>query len=538
MIELRDVSKHYGRRSALAGVSLRLNPGEVTLLLGANGAGKSTLLRCLLGIVDFGGSVSVCGLDPLSDGCTVRALIGYMPQSGGLHPDLTVDETMGLFADIRKVPRERGTALLAEAGMAAHRSTKVGELSGGMRQRLGFALALLTNPRILILDEPTASLDAASRDWLARRLRAVASEGRLVLVSTHGGQELLAAGDRRVTLEDGRVVSDEQVSGSISPREMAHEVVPPNGSVMPLAIKEVRDAVRNGWLVGYAAVLAALGVAAAATGIDSSSGLALQAYGRTTATLMNLCLLLVPLVAVLMGGSSIAGERERGTLEHLLAQPVSPAALLLSKHAGVVLSLTAATVVGFLPAGLLIAWQTGGVMLGHYLLFPVLASLVGAAMAALGLLVSVSSRSAAQAQAASIVSWFAFVLLYDLMLLGTLAFMSMPVQCLAVALIANPVDAGRVLGVLALEPDLYLLGPAGAYLAAEFSRGGAAMTLLASLALWATAPAAAAVIVFDLQVRARWRQAIERYRAGSSTLAARSSRRHSSPRANEEVTSS
>lgn len=93
-------------------------------------------------------------------------------------------------------------------------------------------------------------------------------------------------------------------------------------------------------------------------------------------------------------------------------------------------------------------------------------------------------------------AWFAFVLLYDLVLMGALAVSGMPASWLAATLVANPVDAARVLGVLALEPDLYLLGPAGAFLAAQFSRAGAAAVLLAALALWATLPVAAAVFRF------------------------------------------
>ena len=206
MIEIRNVTKRYGRRVALADVSLTLVPGEVTLLLGANGAGKSTLLRCLLGITDYEGSISVDGLDPIGDGCAVRSCIGYMPQSGGLHVDLTVRKTMEFYARIRQASIERGAALLQEAGLEQHLDTLVGELSGGLRQRLGFALALLPDPAILVLDEPSSSLDAASRRWLAERLVAAAGEGRTVIVSTHAGQELLAAGHRTITLEAGRVV--------------------------------------------------------------------------------------------------------------------------------------------------------------------------------------------------------------------------------------------------------------------------------------------------------------------------------------------
>ena len=511
MIVIQHLSKRYGSRKALDDVSLTLRPGEVTLLLGANGAGKSTLLRCLLGITGYDGRITVDGKDPLRDGPAVRAAIGYMPQSGGLHLDLTVRETVQFYAGIRHAPLARADALLREAGLDGHADTKVGELSGGMRQRLGFALALLPDPGVLVLDEPSASLDAASRHWLARRLREVAAEGRTVIVSTHAGQELLDAGDQRVVLEDGRLVSQTLPRVPADAPDAARAgAAARGGSARPLVMKELRDALGNRWLIGYAALLGALGLAATATGLDSTSGLAMQAFGRTTATLMNLCLLLSPLVAVLMGAASVAGEQERGTLDHLLAQPLTRSRLLLAKDAGLSVALTGATIAGFVPAGLVIASAAGAGMLGHYLLFPAIAVLAGAAMASVGLLISVTSRSAAQAQGTAVFTWFAFVLLYDLVLMGSLAMSGMPAEGLAAALVANPVDAARVLGVLALEPDLYLLGPAGAYLAGTLGRTGAAVLLLASLLCWSTLPTVGAMLTFSQPLRRNRSHADER----------------------------
>jgi Cu-processing system permease protein len=135
------------------------------------------------------------------------------------------------------------------------------------------------------------------------------------------------------------------------------------------------------------------------------------------------------------------------------------------------------------------------------LLFPLIAALAGAAMAAVGVLISVTSRSAIHAQGMAMVAWFAFVLLYDLVLMGSLAVSGMPAQWLAAALVGNPVDAARVLGVLALEPDLYLLGPAGSYLTTRLSAAGTAAMLLAALALWAVLPVCAATLKFSIRRR-------------------------------------
>ena len=497
MIEFRGVTKRYGRRTALDGVSFTIQPGEVTLLLGANGAGKSTLLRCLLGITGFDGTIRVGGLDPRTNGRAVRALVGYMPQTGGLHADLTVLQTIELYAGIRRVSVARGRALVEQAGLGAHVEARVGELSGGMRQRLGFALALLADPQVLILDEPSASLDTASRQWLAGQLAAVAAEGRTVLVSTHAGQDL-TAGHRRVVLEDGRVVECGAAGAGAVSRASAPQAA--SGSLRPLVKKELMDAVTSRWLIAYAVLLGALGFAATSTGVDSASGMALQAFGRTTATLMNLCLLLAPLVAVLMGAASIAGEKERGTLEHLLAQPISRTGLLLAKHASLLGALTIATLAGFLPAGILIAASAGPGVLPYYLIFPAIASLASAAMAGVGLWISVVSRSAVQSQGSAVFAWFGFVLLYDLVLMGSLAAGSIPAEGIAASLVLNPIDAARVLGVLLLEPDLYLLGPAGAYLMARLSPAGAAAVLLASLAVWSVLPVVAAMVQFRLRI--------------------------------------
>jgi Cu-processing system permease protein len=202
-----------------------------------------------------------------------------------------------------------------------------------------------------------------------------------------------------------------------------------------------------------------------------------------------------------MGAATIAGEQDRGTLDHLLAQPFTRTALLLGKYLGLLIALTVATAAGFLPAGVLIMAVTGVGVIGHYLLFPAIASLAAAAMCGVGIWISVSSRTAIQAQGAGIFTWFAFVLLYDLLLVGTLATSGLPAEWLAVSLVANPIDAARVLGVLALEPDLYLLGPAGTYLTSRLSPGGAAALLLCALVAWSLGPVLIARARFALPRR-------------------------------------
>jgi ABC-type multidrug transport system ATPase subunit len=207
VIDVHDVSKRFGRVRALDGVSLHVGRGEVVLLLGSNGAGKSTLLRCILGITGYEGEIRVGGLDPLKQGKEVRRLVGYMPQTGGLHGDLTVSETLRFYAELRRVPVEQSLELLEEMHLASGLDARVDELSGGMAQKLAFAVALLSDPEILLLDEPTASLDGWSQDFLLARLSREKARGKTIVLSTHSRRRPLSMASRAVTLHEG-VVGD------------------------------------------------------------------------------------------------------------------------------------------------------------------------------------------------------------------------------------------------------------------------------------------------------------------------------------------
>lgn len=253
-----------------------------------------------------------------------------------------------------------------------------------------------------------------------------------------------------------------------------------------IARKELRDALRNHWLQGYAILLGILGIVVAIAATRGAAGLGLQSFGRTAASLSNLCLLLAPLVTLALAAGTVAGERDRGTLERLLAQPLSRTDLLLGKALGLGMSLLVATIIGFLPATVVLAGVAEPWLMLRFTIFPALSLLVILALLGVGLLVSVRSESAGQAQARAIFLWFAFVLLYDLLLMGTLLAASIPAGLLAGLLLFNPVSSGRLLVVLALEGDLYLMGPAGAWLVETVSVPGAAALLIASLLAWAS----------------------------------------------------
>lgn len=295
--------------------------------------------------------------------------------------------------------------------------------------------------------------------------------------------------------------------------------------MIALVRKEITDALRSRWVAAYAGILAILGFAVAWIGMRDGAVIALQMFGRTTATLTNLSLMIAPLVALVTGAASIAAERERGTLEQLLAQPIERHELLLAKYTALLLALGGATLAGFLPAGIIIARHSGASALMRYGIFPLIAILVIASMTAIGMLASVIGRNAVQAQGFAIAVWFLFVLLYDLLLIGTLATGGIPTPALGALLLFNPIDAARVLVVLALEPDLYVLGPAGVFLMSLFSRATASLLITVVLILWAAAPLAIAIRCFRLPVkrrRAAWNfrraESMKRWIAAASVL--------------------
>ncbi|WP_434654074.1 ATP-binding cassette domain-containing protein [Chromobacterium violaceum] len=174
---------------AVSGVELAIPPGCVAGLVGPDGAGKTTLLRMLAGLLTpSGGKARVAGLDPVAEGDALRRSIGYMPQKFGLYEDLTVQENLNLYADLREVAtgdRERDFArLLALTDLAAFTARPAGKLSGGMKQKLGLACSLLGRPRVLLLDEPGVGVDPISRRELWKLIRALSVDGITVLLST------------------------------------------------------------------------------------------------------------------------------------------------------------------------------------------------------------------------------------------------------------------------------------------------------------------------------------------------------------------
>ncbi|MBY6016355.1 ABC transporter ATP-binding protein [Ferrimonas balearica] len=185
-IHARDLRKSYRSHQALKGVSFDLEPGQMMALLGHNGAGKTTLMKLILGLIQPDtGTLSVLGGVPSDPRQRQQLAIGYLPEQVSLYPQLTGEELLTYFADLRGVSRSRVGELLAELDLAPFACRPVGQYSKGMRQRLGLAQALLGEPRLLLMDEPTVGLDPNSSAYLYHCLNQQVARGCAVVVCTH-----------------------------------------------------------------------------------------------------------------------------------------------------------------------------------------------------------------------------------------------------------------------------------------------------------------------------------------------------------------
>jgi ABC-2 type transport system ATP-binding protein len=206
-IEIRDLRKVYGATTAVDGLTLAVQPGEVFGLLGPNGAGKTTTVEILEGYRrSDGGDVRVLGLDPVRDGAQLRRRIGVMLQDGGVYPGIRPLEALRLFASYYD-DADDPERLLDLVGLRDAAGTTARRLSGGQRQRLSLALALVGRPAVAFLDEPTAGMDPHARATTWDVVRSLRGSGATVLLTTHAMDEAESLCDRVAIIDRGRLVA-------------------------------------------------------------------------------------------------------------------------------------------------------------------------------------------------------------------------------------------------------------------------------------------------------------------------------------------
>jgi ABC-type multidrug transport system ATPase subunit len=243
-IAVTELTKRYGRVAAVDGVSFDIQPGQAVALWGPNGAGKTTILRCLLGLARYEGAIRVHGIDPVRDGRAVRHLIGFVPQE--LAPSaMTVGEMAAFIARLKGATSEQAHEQLRLLGIEEQTGKALSALSGGMKQRLALALALIGSPAILLLDEPTANLDAAGRADLLELLRRLKHDGMTLLFSSHRPDDVLTLADRILLIERGVIARETR------PAQFADELNANARLVVTLSNGHLPEAVRTLTELGY-----------------------------------------------------------------------------------------------------------------------------------------------------------------------------------------------------------------------------------------------------------------------------------------------
>lgn len=215
-IEVQNISKNYGAQKALDAVSFSVKKGEIVGFLGPNGAGKSTLMKILTTYITAdSGEASVNGHNVAENPKDVQKSVGYLPEHNPLYLDLYVREYLSFNADVYKVAKSRIDEVIALTGLTPESHKKIGELSKGYRQRVGLATALLHNPDVLILDEPTTGLDPNQLVEIRDLIRNIGKD-KTVFLSTHIMQEVEAICDRVIIINNGKIVTDKKLDNLVS----------------------------------------------------------------------------------------------------------------------------------------------------------------------------------------------------------------------------------------------------------------------------------------------------------------------------------
>ncbi|MFZ1490617.1 MAG: ABC transporter ATP-binding protein [Ilumatobacteraceae bacterium] len=247
MIHVEKLFKRYGKTTVVSDISFDVAPGEAVALWGPNGAGKSTVMKCILGAIPYEGKVEVGGFDARRRGKAARQLLGYVPQHLAFYDDLTVGETVALSTRLRRVALDRGREVLGQLGLGDEWGKRVGALSGGMKQRLGIALALVSDPPVLLLDEPTSSLDVAARRSVLEVFESLRDDRRAIVLTSHHLDEVGVLADRVLAMDSGQCILEStpgEFAERLGLRVWLHVMVVPDE--LPRAVEVLSEA-------GYAA---------------------------------------------------------------------------------------------------------------------------------------------------------------------------------------------------------------------------------------------------------------------------------------------
>jgi ABC-2 type transport system ATP-binding protein len=256
-IKAEKITKIYGKQKALNEVSFEIENAQIVGFLGPNGAGKSTMMKILTCYLpQSSGKASVCGFDVVEHAMEVKKLVGYLPEHNPLYLDMYVKEYLEFIGGLHHLKniRERVKEMISITGLEIEQNKKIGALSKGFRQRIGIAQALIHNPKVLILDEPTTGLDPNQLEEIRSLIRNVGKE-KTVMLSTHIMQEVEAVCDRVIIIKQGEIVADDKTNKLKQQEQIQMVEVEFDKEVSRSALKNIngiRDAKvkeKNTWII-------------------------------------------------------------------------------------------------------------------------------------------------------------------------------------------------------------------------------------------------------------------------------------------------
>ena len=255
-IEVKNLYKYYGEQAAVRDVSFSVKKGEIVAFLGPNGAGKSTTMKIMTGFMPASeGEVFICGKKVDIDKLDTRQIIGYLPENNPLYTDMYVREYLEFVGRIYKIKnlKARVSEMIHAVGLDVEQHKKIGALSKGYRQRVGLAQAIIHDPEVLILDEPTTGLDPNQLVEIRELIRSIGKE-KTVILSTHIMQEVEAICDRVIIISKGQIVADDKAQ--TLQQELTHQTVYVefDNQVSAAQLKKIPnvskvEALNDGWLI-------------------------------------------------------------------------------------------------------------------------------------------------------------------------------------------------------------------------------------------------------------------------------------------------
>ena len=262
--------------------------------------------------------------------------------------------------------------------------------------------------------------------------------------------------------------------------------------------KEARESLRSRWFILYTLCFSSIALLLLFLSTSREEIGGISGFGRTAASLINLVLLFIPLIALVTGALSISNERENGTLSYLISHPIVKTEIFFGKYLGLLLSICISISLGFGLAGIAISAKGGGHDVSKFLIISLLSGLLAASLLSVGLLVSAYSRSGAKSVGFAVFLWLFFIVIGDLGIMGTSVVMDLGIKQVFALTLFNPTEVFKIASVLILSPRFEILGPVGIYALNTFGQIGLLCLLISVLLLWTLFPLAWGYLIFNV----------------------------------------